>query len=302
MRHLMEELHLDVDTVRNEDLLRPSQVVVNVLGCEPFQFLEEDSSSMKTIAEGGLNPSTAVDKWARNRLDKFRAYKGLDTSIMFYDLCANLPRKKAAIITLSDEQTIMSHRCIARDHLRGLQRRVVYYLLCRFAIRGGQELYKLDKCEFQFGCDDGGKFVRTTRPISWAQVHNEGTVIKDVISTATPMECDIPVNLVVPTVEKSETVVKKAKKNENNGESAGNVVHATAFNLVKVPAKASSSDVVDPMDPDMAWMHDIDWESIFHESHLEKSKDGSEEHRGAAMLDYEHIVLSAATIVFRMLD
>ncbi|CAM6083274.1 unnamed protein product [Calypogeia fissa] len=592
MCHLMEELHLDIDAVRNEDLLRPNQVVVNVLGREPFEFLEEDSSFMKTIAEGGLNPSAAVDKWARNRLNKFRAYKGLDTSIMFDDLSAldcatlltkffsqvckkdgsfyptatlaslfrafhsvlrrkqecriqrtgvdepvfnmrtsplfksvsvlcvlamqrsklagaNLPRKKAAIITLSDEHTILSHRCTARDHPRGLQRRAVYYLLCRFEIRGGQELYKLDKCEFQFGCDDGGKFVRyderlsknykvslewyqdehfcpaltihepdmvgtlqelidhlpvsgtflfyqcidsprshawystlrvsakkltgcmkeihhecglkvegitnksgrttcvtrmvmegvptaigmritghkssgaysrydrsheaqvraaqvcanqgitysecfveearkfkqnvilvsrqvkcgsnkedkkenvpilngnipssleelgvlksvprsfsgvspltsrrTTTPISWPQVHSEGTMIKDVILTATPMECDTPMNRVVPTVEKSEKVVEKAKKNEKSGESAGNVVRATVFNLVKVPTKASSSDVVDP---NMAWMLDIDWESLFHESRLEKSKDGSEEqHRGAASNTFYNVGL-----------
>ncbi|CAM6098604.1 unnamed protein product [Calypogeia fissa] len=79
---------------------------------------------------------------------------------------ANKAWKKATVISLTSEEVILSHFCTSRSHPRGLQRRAVYYLLCRFAIRGGIELHNLVKEDFEFGANDAGKFVRYDERLS----------------------------------------------------------------------------------------------------------------------------------------
>lgn len=85
---LVDSLHLDIESVKLEDPAEPSQVVVNVQGKAPFEFLEEEESFQQTLAGGGSNASAAVDKWARNRLNKFRLFKKLDETVPLEDLPA----------------------------------------------------------------------------------------------------------------------------------------------------------------------------------------------------------------------
>ncbi|CAM6095820.1 unnamed protein product [Calypogeia fissa] len=72
---------------------------------------------------------------------------------------ANHPRKKSMVISLADERTILAHPCMSPMHPQGLQRRAVYFLLCRFAIRAGDELHKLVRDEFIFDRDEMGQCV-----------------------------------------------------------------------------------------------------------------------------------------------
>jgi hypothetical protein len=48
---------------------------------------------------------------------------------------------------------------MANTFSRGLFRRVGFYCIFRFCIRGGCELHRLRKDDFTFGIDDKGKFV-----------------------------------------------------------------------------------------------------------------------------------------------
>lgn len=241
---LIDSLHLDIESVNLEDCpVVPSQVTINVQGKPSFEFLDEDESFQRSLAEGGGNASAAVDRWARNRLNKFRLFKGLSVTVPLEDLpaadcsclltkffeqvtkkdgalypsqtlmglyrafhrilrrkqelrihqsgkdeptfcmrssplfkqvgvsCvlamersrragANQPRKKAVVISLADEGSILSHPCTSALHPRGLQRRAVFYLLCCFAIRGGTKLYNLGKEESRFGEDEAGRYVQ----------------------------------------------------------------------------------------------------------------------------------------------
>ncbi|CAM6124742.1 unnamed protein product [Calypogeia fissa] len=77
-KRLVDELQSESDVI--EEWLCPSQITVQVKGKEPFEFLEED------MAFQGSNPSAGVDQWAHNRLDKFRAFKKMDSSIPFDEL------------------------------------------------------------------------------------------------------------------------------------------------------------------------------------------------------------------------
>lgn len=42
----------------------------------------------------------------------------------------------------------------------------MYYLLCRFGIRGGRELYNLGRHEFSFGTNEAGRFLRFDERLS----------------------------------------------------------------------------------------------------------------------------------------
>lgn len=75
------------------------------------------------------------------------------------NLGINIARKKASVISVADEEVILADPCTAAEHSRSLQRRVVFFLLCRFAIKGGEELYKLTLEDFKFGDDSLGRFV-----------------------------------------------------------------------------------------------------------------------------------------------
>lgn len=72
---------------------------------------------------------------------------------------ANLPRKKSTTISLSSKKTILNHAYTSKNHSWGLQHRVGYYLLRRFRIRAGEELWKLLQIDFKFGVDEAGRFM-----------------------------------------------------------------------------------------------------------------------------------------------
>lgn len=98
-------------------------------------------------------------------------FKQVDVSCVLAMECsrragANQARKKAAVIPLADEYNILSHSCTCVSHPRGLQRRAVFYLLCRFAIHGVAELYNLGKQEFKFGEGKAGMFVQYDERLS----------------------------------------------------------------------------------------------------------------------------------------
>jgi hypothetical protein len=82
------------------------------------------------------------------------------------DAGANLPRKKSSVISLADESVILNHACTAKTNARGLQRRAAFYLLSRFCIRGGAELYNLLAIDFMFGQDEVGQYVRYDERLS----------------------------------------------------------------------------------------------------------------------------------------
>lgn len=44
-------------------------------------FLEEEDDFQCLLGEGGMNPSKRVDKWALNRINKFRCFKGFDRHV-----------------------------------------------------------------------------------------------------------------------------------------------------------------------------------------------------------------------------
>lgn len=82
------------------------------------------------------------------------------------DSGANLKRKKAAVITVADECVILADACTNPLCPRGLQRRAIYFLLCRFGIRGGDELYRLNPADFSFGSNGSGHFVSYNERLS----------------------------------------------------------------------------------------------------------------------------------------
>ncbi|CAM6088631.1 unnamed protein product [Calypogeia fissa] len=82
----LDKLNAALDVDENASV-RPSQpVVVNVQGRPSFEFLVEDEHFQKTLAKGGINPSASVDRWAVNRITRFRQFKEWKTSILFEDL------------------------------------------------------------------------------------------------------------------------------------------------------------------------------------------------------------------------
>lgn len=83
---------------------------------------------------------------------------------------AKLPCKKSAVISMTNEEWILTNHCTSKAHLCGLQCQNFFYLLCCFNICGGNELHGLQLCDFAFGSDESGQYVgydkRTSPDIS----------------------------------------------------------------------------------------------------------------------------------------
>lgn len=244
----IENLNGDPDLIALESMIS-QPLTVNLPNGTTCEFLPEDLLFQCTLAEGGSNPSAAIDQWAVNRLNKFHEFKGWNNGIPFKELLgrdcvslltnvfeqvckkngnlypsqtlmgiyrafhrilrkkqekrviesgkeepvfdmrssplskpvavacvlamersrkagANLPRKKASVITFADEAIILAHLSTSVSHSRGLQRRAGLFLLNRFCIRGGKELYNLLKSDFIFGADVRGDFVKYDERLS----------------------------------------------------------------------------------------------------------------------------------------
>lgn len=74
----------DVSQEFQDALLEP--LVPAAVNAAVVPFLNEDVDFQVALADGGNNPSRRVDQWAFNRINEFRNFKGLDTTIPFDEL------------------------------------------------------------------------------------------------------------------------------------------------------------------------------------------------------------------------
>ncbi|CAM6118231.1 unnamed protein product [Calypogeia fissa] len=126
------------------------------------------------------------------------------------DAGANLPCKKSAVISMEDEQIILRDACTMPTNSQGLQKRVAYYLLNRFCIWGGSELYSLPSEDFSFGADATGKFVRFDERMSknckvsmerFQDEHFQPPIVEydvDVVETIQKLIKHLPVSVTSP--------------------------------------------------------------------------------------------------------
>ncbi|KAI5057435.1 hypothetical protein GOP47_0027450 [Adiantum capillus-veneris] len=69
-------------------------------------------------------------------------------------------RKKASVIGVSLQQEILQDVDFRIQHGRGCQMRFAYFCMLHVSIRGGLELYKLERMMFSRGKDELGEYVR----------------------------------------------------------------------------------------------------------------------------------------------
>jgi hypothetical protein len=67
--------------------------------------------------------------------------------------------KKVAVVALRTKAQVLGDIAMSMGHPIGLLRRVAYYCIFSFGIRGGGELHRLWQADFTFGEDDKGKYV-----------------------------------------------------------------------------------------------------------------------------------------------
>ncbi|KAI5063052.1 hypothetical protein GOP47_0021599 [Adiantum capillus-veneris] len=69
-------------------------------------------------------------------------------------------RKKSSVLGVTLEQEILHDIDFSIKHSRGCQSRFAFFCMLHFCVRGGLELYKLERAMFARGADELGPFVR----------------------------------------------------------------------------------------------------------------------------------------------
>jgi hypothetical protein len=68
-------------------------------------------------------------------------------------------QKKVAVFALRTKAQVLGDIAMSMGHPKGLLRRVAYYCIFNFGIRGGGELHCLWRADFSFAEDDKGKYI-----------------------------------------------------------------------------------------------------------------------------------------------
>ncbi|KAI5068402.1 hypothetical protein GOP47_0016747 [Adiantum capillus-veneris] len=75
-------------------------------------------------------------------------------------------RKKSSVLGVTLEQEILRDIDFSIQHSRGCQSRFAFFCMLHFCVRGGLELYKLERAMFARGADELGPFVRFSERLS----------------------------------------------------------------------------------------------------------------------------------------
>ncbi|KAI5079751.1 hypothetical protein GOP47_0005230 [Adiantum capillus-veneris] len=75
-------------------------------------------------------------------------------------------RKKSSVLGITLEQEILRDIDFNIQHSRGCQSRFAFFCMLHFCVRGGLELYKLERAMFARGADELGPFVRFSERLS----------------------------------------------------------------------------------------------------------------------------------------
>ncbi|MCO5601553.1 hypothetical protein L7F22_055676 [Adiantum nelumboides] len=149
---------LDVDVALEEQRgggLFPADTLMGMLRC--FGRLVKKEQDLR-IAGSGI--SEVLFDIARNPI--FESTQSLVLAAMRRSVaggvCKN--RKKASVIGVTLEEEILCDIDFSLLHGRGFQMRFAFYCLLHFSMRGGLELYKLERAMFSRGSDELGPFVR----------------------------------------------------------------------------------------------------------------------------------------------
>ncbi|KAI5073291.1 hypothetical protein GOP47_0011304 [Adiantum capillus-veneris] len=150
---LLSKLFLVVCKKRGD--LFPSDTLMGMLRC--FGRLLKKEQDLRIAKTGVTEVPFDI---ARNPI-----FKGTQNSVMAamrrsiaQGVCKD--RKKASVIGVSLEQAILGDIDFSIMHGWGCQMRFAFFCMLHFCIRGGYELYKLERTMFSSGKDELGAYVR----------------------------------------------------------------------------------------------------------------------------------------------
>ncbi|KAI5075093.1 hypothetical protein GOP47_0009169 [Adiantum capillus-veneris] len=153
LKDLLSKFFLVVCKKRGE--LFPSDTLMGMLRC--FGRLLKKEQDLRIAKTGVTEVPFDI---ARNPI-----FKGTQNSVMAamrrsvaQGVCKD--RKKASVIGVSLEQAILGDIDFSIMHGRCCQMRFAFFCMLHFCIRGGYELYKLERTMFSSGKDELGAYVR----------------------------------------------------------------------------------------------------------------------------------------------